>query len=150
MVPDRRLRIEDFALEDAAWAALRIPVEMAFFFHTHAGRARAAPSTRARRGARSRCSSSTPGGAGGGQPRAERLEPDVEALLVNRARGAREHWIVPIDDCYALVGLMRTRWRGLSGGAEVWAEIERSSRTSAGGRGRRPNDGDEGEARWRS
>ena len=40
------------------------------------------------------------------------LEPDVEALLVNRARGAREHWLVPIDECYALVGLIRTRWRG--------------------------------------
>jgi hypothetical protein len=53
------------------------------------------------------------------------MEPDVEALLVNRARGAREHWLVPIDDCYDLVGLMRTRWKGLSGGKEVWQEIGR-------------------------
>ena len=53
------------------------------------------------------------------------LEPDVEALLVNRARGAREHWLVPIDDCYGLVGLIRTRWRGLTGGKEVWEEIGR-------------------------
>ena len=35
------------------------------------------------------------------------IEPDVEALLVNRARGAREHWLVPIDECYGLVGLIR-------------------------------------------
>ena len=40
-------------------------------------------------------------------------------------RGARGHWIVPIDECYALVGLIRTRWRGLTGGAEVWGEIGR-------------------------
>jgi hypothetical protein len=44
---------------------------------------------------------------------------------VNRARGMREHWLVPIDDCYDLVGLMRTRWKGLSGGTEVWREIGR-------------------------
>ena len=48
------------------------------------------------------------------------LEPDVEALLVNRTNGAREYYRVSIDRCYALVGLIRTRWRGLSGGTEVW------------------------------
>jgi hypothetical protein len=31
---------------------------------------------------------------------------------------------VPIDECYGLVGLIRTRWRGLSGGKEVWLEID--------------------------
>jgi hypothetical protein len=30
-----------------------------------------------------------------------------------------------MDECYGLVGLIRTRWRGLSGGREVWEEIER-------------------------
>jgi hypothetical protein len=47
----------------------------------------------------------------------------VEALLVNRSRGARQYFLVPIEDCYSLVGLIRTRWRGLSGGTEVWGEI---------------------------
>jgi hypothetical protein len=51
------------------------------------------------------------------------MEPDVEALLVNRAQGARRHWLVPIDECYALVGLIRTRWKGLTGGKQVWEEI---------------------------
>ncbi len=55
----------------------------------------------------------------------EQLADDVEALLVNRVRGARRQWIVPIDVCYALVGLIRTRWRGLTGGADVWRELER-------------------------
>jgi len=32
---------------------------------------------------------------------------------------------VPIDECYGLVGLIRTQWRGLTGGKEVWAEIAR-------------------------
>jgi hypothetical protein len=53
------------------------------------------------------------------------LVPDVEALLVDRVRGARRQWIVPIDDCFALVGLIRTRWRGLTGGTEVWLELDR-------------------------
>ena len=45
--------------------------------------------------------------------------------LAGRARGARRHWIVPIDECFALVGLIRTRWRGLTGGKEVWQELDR-------------------------
>ena len=52
------------------------------------------------------------------------LEPDVEALLVNRVRGADEFYVAPIDECFKLVGLIRAHWRGLSGGAEVWREIE--------------------------
>ncbi len=53
------------------------------------------------------------------------LDDDVEALLVNRVRGARRQWIVPIDVCYALVGLIRTHWRGFTGGAEVWRELDK-------------------------
>ena len=49
--------------------------------------------------------------------------PDVEALLVNHLGELREHFRVPIDECYKLVGLIRTHWRGLSGGTQVWAAI---------------------------
>jgi hypothetical protein len=52
------------------------------------------------------------------------LEPDVEALLVNRTRGRRECWIVPVDRCYELVGLVRTHWKGFGGGAEVWEALD--------------------------
>lgn len=52
------------------------------------------------------------------------LEPDVQALLVNTVRGEHEHWIVPIDDCYRLVAVIRREWRGLSGGATVRPAIE--------------------------
>jgi len=51
------------------------------------------------------------------------LEPDVEALLINRVRDTREYYIVPIDACYRLVGLIRISWKGLSGGEEVWKAI---------------------------
>lgn len=53
------------------------------------------------------------------------VTPEVEALLVNSARGHSEHWIVPIDDCFALVTLVRQEWRGLSGGTRVWPQIDR-------------------------
>ena len=53
------------------------------------------------------------------------LEPGVEALLVDTVQGADEQWIVPLDDCYRLVALVRRHWRGFTGGREVWGEIAR-------------------------
>lgn len=125
LVPDRRLRLDDFELSDLTWERLRIPVEMAFFF-------------RSSRDERVLAFYPSPMGATeslleldawreleDANPVLAELEPDVEALLVDRARGARRQWLVPVDECYALVGLIRTRWKGLSGGKEVWQEIDR-------------------------
>jgi uncharacterized protein DUF5947 len=125
LVGERRLRVDDLELDDVAWEELRLPVEMAFFFHNSAaGRVQAFyPSpmgpTESLLGLDAWSSLEA------ANPVLTTLAPDVEALLVNRVRGARGHWIVPIDDCYSLVGLIRTRWRGLTGGAEVWGEIAR-------------------------
>jgi len=125
LVPTRRRRLEDFAIDDAVWERLRIPVDMAFFFRN----------TEAER-----VSAFYPSPAGpteslleleawieieAANPILAELEPDVEALLVSRARGMHQYWLVPIDDCYELVGLIRSRWRGFTGGEEVWAGIER-------------------------
>jgi hypothetical protein len=141
LVPDRRLRIDDFELDDVRWADLRIPVEMAYLFHSSTER---------------RVVAYYPSPAGPTEslleldaweqierdnPVLRSLEPDVEALLVNRARGARRHFVAPIDDCYRLVGLIRANWRGLSGGREVWEQIDGffedlASRSKAAGAGR--------------
>ena len=51
------------------------------------------------------------------------IQPDIEALLVNRVREAREYFIAPIDKCYELVGIIRMKWTGLSGGTEAWKAI---------------------------
>ena len=48
------------------------------------------------------------------------LADDVEALLV---RGS-DAWVVGVDVCFALVGLVRTHWRGLTGGADVRRELD--------------------------
>lgn len=58
-------------------------------------------------------------------PLLAKMEPDVEALLVNRVRDTREYFIAPIDKCYELVGLIRAKWTGLSGGMEVWRDIDK-------------------------
>jgi hypothetical protein len=125
LIPDRYLFLEDFEMGDAQWESLRIPVDMAFFFYS-------APAERVvafypspmgptesllKLGAWEELEEANPVLKG--------MERDVEALLVNRARGAREHFLVPMDKCYSLVGLIRMHWRGFSGGQEVWEEIRR-------------------------
>ncbi len=44
------------------------------------------------------------------------LEYDGEALIVNRLSNPHQYVIAPIDQCYALVGLIKSRWEGISGG----------------------------------
>ena len=125
LIPDRHLFLGDFEMDDVQWESLRVPVDMAFFFYsTPAERVVAFyPSPMGptesllKLGAWEEIEIHNPVLKG--------MERDVEALLVNRVRGAREHFLVPMDECYSLVGLIRMRWRGLSGGREVWEEIGR-------------------------
>jgi len=56
-------------------------------------------------------------------PVLKEMEADTEALLVKPCEGEREYYLVPIDECFRLVGLIREYWHGLSGGAEVWEVI---------------------------
>ncbi|MDQ6818629.1 MAG: DUF5947 family protein [Actinomycetota bacterium] len=125
LVPDRRTVLDRFELGDLEWEQLQIPVDMAFFFHSSvAGRVMAfypspmgATESRLELGAWQSLEQANPVLA--------TMEPDVEALLVNRAKGARRQWLVPIEDCYRLVAVIRTQWRGFTGGKEVWLGIER-------------------------
>jgi hypothetical protein len=125
LIPDRHLFLEDFEMSDAQWESLCIPVDMAFFFYSKPAESIVAfyPSPMGptesllKLGAWEELEKANPVLKG--------MERDVEALLVNRARGAREHFLVPMDKCYSLVGLIRMHWRGFSGGQEVWDEIGR-------------------------
>ncbi len=51
------------------------------------------------------------------------IENDVEALLVRRSGNTFECYLVPIDACYELVGLVRLHWKGFDGGEEAQAAI---------------------------
>jgi hypothetical protein len=127
-VPRDARRLANFKMTDAEWDGLLIPINLAFFLKN---------STDAQ------VSALYPSPAGATEsllpleawssilqanPMLSELEADVEALLVNRVGQSRgttmaEYYIVPIDACYKLVGLIRIHWRGLSGGTEVWKEI---------------------------
>jgi hypothetical protein len=123
LVPERRLRLDGFEMDDVAWEELRIPVDMAFFHRSSKGGRVVAlyPGPMGATESQLRLESWTQLEAD--NPVLADMEPDVEALLVNRARGARQQWLVGIDTCYELVGMIRSRWRGLTGGKEVWTEI---------------------------
>jgi hypothetical protein len=127
-VPRRVRFLPDFRLTDSQWDGLMMPINMAFFF-------KSTP--------QSRVVALYPSPAGATEsllsldswdeielenPVLQEMEADVEALLVNRIGHARgfsnaEYYLAPIDECFKLVGLIRSRWQGLSGGAEVWREI---------------------------
>ena len=123
LVPRDARRIGDFALTDEQWTDLALPIELAFIFHrSSAGKAVAY----------------YPGPAGAVESSLTlakwhelvaansilvSLQPDVEALLINRRGHTRAYYIAPIDLCYELVGLLRRRWVGLSGGPDVWQDI---------------------------
>jgi hypothetical protein len=55
------------------------------------------------------------------------MRPWVEAFLVrtNARTGAEDQWLVPIDDCFRLVALIRRHWTGMSGGSAIWREVAR-------------------------
>jgi Family of unknown function (DUF5947) len=125
LIPDRHLFLEDFEMSDAQWESLRIPVDMAFFFYSTPAERVVAFYPSPMGPTESLLKLSAWEELEENNPVLEGMERDVEALLVNRVRGAREHFLVPIDECYSLVGLIRMRWRGLSGGREVWEEIGR-------------------------
>lgn len=117
--------LDDLRLSDAQWDDLRLPIQLAYFLHsTPAGRVVAVYPSPA--GAtESLLSLESWDALVADNPALGDLAPDVEALLVNRVESAREAYRVSIDECYKLVGLIRTRWRGLSGGTDVWEEIGR-------------------------
>ncbi len=114
--------LSDFSLSDFEWAELSLPIQLAYFY----------------RNADGRLVSSYPSPAGAIESelsfeslqevidrRAElcNMETLVEALLVSRVGNEQRYFIAPIDECYRLVGLIRTKWRGLSGGTEVLGAV---------------------------
>jgi len=126
-VPRRIRFLPQFHMTEAQWDGLMVPIEMAFFFKS---------------GTPHKVAAFYPGPAGATEsllsfetwddierenPALRGMEPEVEALLANRVGAARgvtaQYYIVPIDQCYKLVGLIRLHWHGLSGGTEVWREV---------------------------
>jgi hypothetical protein len=125
VVPKRVLVDGAFRLGDAEWAALGLPVRLAFvFFNSRLARWVALYPSPA--GA---TEAELPPGAmeplAAATPLVAELAPDVEALLIyGRRGGALESFLAPIDACYGLVGRVRLHFRGFHGGDRAWQEIE--------------------------
>jgi hypothetical protein len=127
-VPRRVRSLPEVHFSDAEWDSLMVPINMAFFY---------------RSSLENRVIVLYPSPAGATEsllpleswtdlvahnPILNKMESDVEGLLVNRlgySRGysAAEYYMLPIDECFKLVGLIRMHWKGLSGGTEVWENI---------------------------
>jgi hypothetical protein len=117
--------LDDFELSGERWAALSIPIGLAFFLRssTTGGIVAFYPS---------------PAGATESEldlrsweelvadnPELGGLEADVEGLIVDRTGERPRYAIAPIDECYRLVGLIKTVWDGISGGPRVDEAIAR-------------------------
>ncbi|HSV38700.1 MAG TPA: DUF5947 family protein [Nocardioidaceae bacterium] len=116
--------VEDLSLNEVQWDALRIPVDLAFFFRQTGAEDLLAfyPG---------------PGGAteslldlaawaeiAAENPVLDAIETDVEAVLLRKRHDGFTCHLVPIDLCYELVGVVRMYWTGLGGGTEVWHAID--------------------------
>jgi hypothetical protein len=127
--------LPDIQITNAQWDSLLIPIEMAFFYQNSAAGRMVAVYPSPAGPTESQLSLETWADIVHENPVLARLLPDVEALVVNRLgpgnrvamnpEQVRKYYILPIDECFKLVGLIRLHWRGLSGGTEVWEEIAR-------------------------
>jgi hypothetical protein len=113
-VPERYAALP--ALSRTEWDSLEVPVGLAFVF---------------RNSRQDRAVVCYPGPAGVTEADLSvsvseafaRATPDVEAVLIRAQEGDFERFVVPIDACYALVGHLRTLWRGFDGGPEAHARV---------------------------
>ncbi len=126
-VPRHIRFLPDFHMTDGQWDALMMPINMAFFFRSTPQNRVIALYPSPAGAMESLLSFDSWGEIELGNPALLDMEADVEALLVNRIGHSRgfsrpEYYLVPIDECFKLTGLIRSRWQGLSGGTEVWAE----------------------------
>lgn len=132
-VSRRVLSLPDFAMTDAQWESLIIPINLAFFFRSSLEGRTIAFYPSPAGAVESLLTLESWTAIVGDNPVLSRMQPDIEALLVNRIGvnstrqidhpGPAEYFIAPIDECYKLVGLIRANWKGLAGGTEVWDRI---------------------------
>jgi hypothetical protein len=121
LVPSRRTRLERVSTE-----LLNVPVGLAFFVKQADGGVLAHyPSplgtTQSQVDARDWRT------VEGQSPALVAMKPRVEAFLVrtSTAPGRDEHWVLPVDDCFRLVAVIRRHWTGMAGGSAVWTEVAR-------------------------
>jgi len=122
-IPTRYRELPNFALDDQQWEALQIPIGLVFFFFNSLEQKVVGLYPSPAGATESLLPLETWDHVGAAYPEIASLQPDVEALLVQRMGTVSRAFIVPIDAAYELVGLIRTTWKGFDGGEEAQAKI---------------------------
>ncbi len=125
LIPRDAVVLPDFRMSDVQWASLALPIHLAFLFRQTPQEGVTAFYPSPAGATESLLTLSAWQDLVAENPLLSTIQSDVEALLINRVGYSRDYFLAPIDVCFELVGLVRTHWRGLSGGSEVWSEIER-------------------------
>lgn len=112
----RTIWLEQLDCDDEVWGGFQIPIGLAFFMRTSVTGGVVAFYPSPAGATESELTLEAWGSLVERNPVLENLEPDAEALVVNRLVDPYQYVIAPIDDCYALVGLIKSRWEGISGG----------------------------------
>jgi hypothetical protein len=115
--------LDDFSLADDIWARLQVPIGLAFFMFSSSLGAMVAMYPSPAGATESELELDAWQDLKAANPVLETLEPDAEALVVNRISEPPEFVIVPIDECYAMVGAIKMNWEGISGGAAIEREV---------------------------
>jgi hypothetical protein len=122
-IPTRVREISAFAIDDAQWDALQVPIGLAFFFYNSLEKKMVAFYPSPAGATESLLPLDTWDRIVAEYPALASIAPDVEAILVRRDRESSHCFIVPIDSAYELVGLIRTSWKGFDGGEEAHRKI---------------------------
>jgi uncharacterized protein DUF5947 len=121
---NRTVWLEGFKLPEELWAQFRIPIGLAFFMNSSVTNCIVALYPSPAGATESELHFETWDRLAGMNPVLRQLEPDAEALIVNRMSEPHAYAIAPIDRCYMLVGLVKTAWEGISGGSGVERAID--------------------------
>ena len=126
-VPDRYLYDPDFALSNAQWDELQIPVQDGVLLRELPDGQDGDLLPQSGRSDRvALLPLDTWDQVMTANPLLSSLDPDVEALIVYRRQEENRYecFLVPIDACYELVGHVRMHWKGFDGGQEAWEAID--------------------------
>jgi Family of unknown function (DUF5947) len=115
----RTLWLEGFDCDQEMWGQFQIPIGLAFFMRSTVSGGVVAFYPSPAGATESELSLEAWDALVERNPALEELDPDAEALIINRLSHPSQYVIAPIDDCYALVGLIKARWEGISGGSAL-------------------------------
>ena len=115
----RTVWLEDFSCDPETWAAFQIPIGLAFFMRSTITQSVVAFYPSPAGATESELTLEAWEALVAANPVLEELDSDAEALVVNRMSDPAQYAIVPIDQCYGLVGLIKSRWEGISGGSAI-------------------------------